>query len=140
MPKGKITILVIDDEKDFSFFLKKNLERQGTYKVFTAISGKEGIKKTKTIKPDLIFLDILMPGISGFEVLDKLKEDKSTQAIPVIMLSGNSDDDSKVKVAALTEGYIEKPVGIEILRVCIEKTLAKNKKQDKSGEKDTHIR
>jgi len=126
MPSKKIKILVIDDEEDFSFFLKKNLERHECYDVITASDGREGIKKAKEAKPDLIFLDILMPEMSGFEVLDKLKEDKQTEPIPVIMLTGNSDDDARAKVAHLTKDYIEKPAEIETIRASIEKALAKN--------------
>jgi len=126
MSERKINILVIDDEEDFSFFLKKNLERLDCYDVITAADGKEGIKQANRKKPDLIFLDILMPGINGIEVLKTLKSDKGTAAIPVIILTGNSDDDTRKEVGALAEDCIVKPAEIEVLRESIKKALANN--------------
>ncbi len=62
-------ILVIDDEEDFCYFVKQNLEAISNYKVITASKGKKGIQIARKEKPDLILLDIMMPGMDGFEVL-----------------------------------------------------------------------
>ncbi|MFO8053374.1 MAG: response regulator, partial [Candidatus Omnitrophota bacterium] len=68
-------------------------------------------------KPDLIILDIIMPQVDGIEVLKKLKESKETLSIPVIMLSAKTDDETKLKAAALyDEYYITKPVQIDQLK------------------------
>jgi len=61
----KKKILLVDDEEDFCFFVKLNLERTGKYQVFTATNGMEGIRLAKQLKPDLIFLDIVMPKMGG---------------------------------------------------------------------------
>lgn len=125
MPAKRSRILVIDDEEDFCFFVKRNLERLG-YKVITATEGREGLKIAQRKRPDLILLDIMMPGIDGFKVLETLKEGKRTISIPVVMLTGKDDDDSKIKAASLyNEDYIVKPVEIEELRSRIEKVLAR---------------
>ena len=77
MRKNK-NILIIDDEKDFCYFVKKNLELFAGYNVVTATSGTKGIRAAWKEKPDIILLDIMMPGIEGFEVLEKLKKNKKT--------------------------------------------------------------
>ena len=124
MSVNKINILVIDDEEDFSFFLKKNLERLDCYAVITVANGKDGIKQANKKKPDLIFLDILMPGINGVEVLKTLKANKKTAAIPVIILTGNSDEGIRKEVCALAEDCLTKPAEVEVLRASIRKALA----------------
>ena len=114
-------ILIIDDEEDLTFFVKANLELTGDYEVMIAKNGKEGIKLAASHKPDLILLDIMMPKMDGFEVLEKLKQAKETIAIPIIMLTAKTDDASKIKAASLyDEDYMTKPVQIETLRAKIE--------------------
>ncbi len=128
MSLEKAKILAIDDEEDFCFFVKRNLERLGS-EVITATGGEEGFKLARKHKPDLILLDIMMPGIDGFEVLKKLKEDTETIAIPIIMLTGKDDDDSKIKAAGLyDEDYIVKPVEVDALRSRIEEALTRRGK------------
>jgi len=120
----KIKILIIDDEEDLTFFVKANLELVGNYDVITATSGKEGVAIATSTDIDIILLDIMMPKMDGFEVLDKIKKVKGTLAIPVIMLTAKGDIDSKIKAAGLyDEDYIVKPVQIEILKVKIEEAL-----------------
>ena len=90
------TILVIEDDK----FLRELITRKlldEAYEVSEAIDGEEGIKKIKEGKPDLILLDLILPGIDGFEVLSKMKEDPALASIPVIILSnlGQKDDVEK---------------------------------------------
>jgi len=124
MPVPK-KILVIDDEDDFSFFTRKNLQRSD-YEVIIASNGEDGIRIAQTARPDLILLDIMMPGMNGFEVLGKLKRDPLTQAIPVIMLTGKDDDESRNRAAQLRDaGYIVKPVEIEELHKRIRQVIAK---------------
>ncbi len=80
-------ILLIDDEEDFCFFVKLNLEKTGRYQVFTATDGMEGIRLARQIKPDIIFLDIVMPKMDGRRVAEILLEDESTKMIPVVFAS-----------------------------------------------------
>jgi DNA-binding response OmpR family regulator len=122
-------VLIIDDEEDLTFFVKANLELAGDYEVNIANSGKEGLKIAARYKPDLILLDIMMPHMDGFEVLERLKNTPKTTSIPVIMLTAKGDEDSKVKSATLyNEGYIVKPVQIEFLKAKIEEVLERTHK------------
>ena len=96
MTDPKKTILIIEDEKTLSFILAQQLAEEG-FEVLEAIDGEEGIKKIKEEKPDLILLDLILPGIDGFEVLSKMREDPALAQIPVIILSnlGQKDDVEK---------------------------------------------
>lgn len=132
MSKKIVKILVIDDEEDFSFFLKKNLARLD-YKVLAASNGKKGLQLARRHKPDLILLDVMMPGMNGFEVLKILKDDMETLAIPVIMLTGREDQEAKQLAASLyNEDYIVKPADVEELRRRIEKVLDQRRGQNGS--------
>jgi len=125
MPMSKKKILVIDDEEDFSFFIRKNLQRSN-YEVIVAANGDDGIRIARASLPDLILLDVMMPGLNGFQVLRKLKEDLRTYAIPVVMLTGKDDDESRAKAAQLKDAdYIVKPIEIEELHKRIAEVLTK---------------
>ena len=122
---SKKKILVIDDEEDFSFFIRKNLQRSN-YEVIVAANGDDGIRIARASLPDLILLDVMMPGLNGFQVLRKLKEDLRTYAIPVVMLTGKDDDESRAKAAQLKDAdYIVKPIEIEELHKRIAEVLTK---------------
>jgi DNA-binding response OmpR family regulator len=97
-------ILVIEDDR----FLRKAAEaalRRHGYTVLTASDGETGLHAARAEHPDLVLLDLIMPGMQGFEVLKLLKEDASTTSIPVIILS-NLGQDSDVK-AALEAGAVD---------------------------------
>ena len=87
------TILVIEDDKFLRELITQKLTKEG-YETSEAIDGEEGIKKIKEEKPGLILLDLILPGIDGFEVLSRAKEDPAISSIPVIILSnlGQKED------------------------------------------------
>ena len=118
-------ILIIDDEEDFCYFVKKNLEAISDYEIIIATKGKKGMQIARKEKPDLILLDIMMPGIDGFEVLKRLKGNEKTQNIPVIMLTAKDEDESKIKaIGSYCEDYIVKPVENIVLKAKIHKVLS----------------
>lgn len=84
-------ILAVDDEKHIVRLVQVNLERQG-YEVITAYDGKEALQKVEEERPDLIVLDVMMPYMDGFEVLQNLRRNPSTRDIPVIMLTAKAQD------------------------------------------------
>jgi len=121
-------ILIIDDEKDFCYFLKANLQLISNYQVLISTKAKKGIKAARKEKPDLILLDILMPRIDGFEVLKRLKESEKTLHIPVIMLTAKNENESRMKASGLySDDYIVKPVETEVLISKIHKLLSLKK-------------
>ena len=93
MPK---TILIVEDDKFLRELIAQKLTKEG-YPISEAIDGEEGIKKIKEEKPGLVLLDLILPGIDGFEVLSQMKEDPSVSSIPVIILSnlGQKEDVEK---------------------------------------------
>lgn len=122
-----INILAIDDEESLTFFIKLNLETETSrnFKVATANSGKEGLKLAKTIRPDLILLDIMMPEMSGQEVAEELLLDSRTKNIPILFLTAVVQKDEVAKEAGFIGGreFIAKPVGKEELVSRIAATL-----------------
>jgi len=102
-------ILIVDDVDDNLEILGDLLTFDG-YKVETARNGEAALKQVQTSRPDLILLDILMPGMDGYEVCARLKEDENTKDIPVIFVSSMGDLDSKVKGFKVGGvDYINKP-------------------------------
>ncbi|MBL7170482.1 MAG: response regulator [Candidatus Omnitrophica bacterium] len=125
---GLTRILIIDDEENFCKLVKMNLELLGDLSVTIATNGKMGIKLAKKTKPDLILLDMLMPGMKGLEVLERLKKDENTMAIPVVMLSAIGDEPSKTRAMELyDEEYITKPIDGPQLKAKIEEVLRRFK-------------
>lgn len=89
----KKKILIVEDDKFLRELVAKKLTAEG-FDVQEAIDGESGVKKAKEIRPDIILLDLILPGIDGFEVLSRIKEDPATEMIPVIILSnlGQKED------------------------------------------------
>lgn len=122
-----IHILTVDDEESLTFFIKLNLQNDKRYdfKVTTANCGEEGLKLAKTIKPDLILLDIMMPDMSGTEVAEKLLLDPRTKNVPIIFMTAIVQKDEVAEGGGLMGGreFIAKPVGKEELIDRIETIL-----------------
>jgi DNA-binding response OmpR family regulator len=109
-------ILVIDDQPGNVFLLQDRLNRDG-FIVTTAYDGVSGIKKAKVDHPDLILLDVMMPGIDGFETCKKISSDQFTQHIPIILVTAlNSSEDTQKGFDCGAFDYIKKPFNkIELL-------------------------
>jgi len=100
MPKN---ILVVEDDKFLRELIIRKLSEEG-YNTIEAVDGEEGAKKTKEEKPDLVLLDLILPGIDGFEVLASIKQNPQTASVPVIILSnlGQTEDVEKgLKLGAI---------------------------------------
>lgn len=89
-------ILIVEDDKFLRDLISQKLAKEG-YEVDEAVDGEEGVKMIKEVKPDLVLLDLILPGIDGFEVLVKMKENSSISSTPVIILSnlGQKEDVEK---------------------------------------------
>lgn len=107
---AKKTILVVDDEEDLLDLIEYNLKQEG-FKVYTADRGSKGIEMAKEHKPDLVLLDLMMPGMNGYEVCEALRADATTQNTPIIFLTAKDDEASEIE--GLNKGaddYITKPI------------------------------
>lgn len=120
----KKKILIIDNEKEFSSLMKSFLEESCNYDVKVVPDGFNGMRIAGEMKPDLILLDILMPAMNGFYILEKLKEGKETASIPVVMVTGVEDDKAKQRAQDLhCADYFTKPIKLEDFRHKINKLL-----------------
>lgn len=108
--KAKIPkILIVDDEEKNLKLIAAILMHYG-YELETAKNGIEALEKTKTFSPDLIFLDVMMPEMDGYEACRRLKQDQSTNHVPVIMVTSLADRDSKIKeLEAGANDFLTKP-------------------------------
>jgi two-component system, OmpR family, alkaline phosphatase synthesis response regulator PhoP len=113
MPKEKI--LVVDDEEDILELIRYNLAREG-YQVVCAASGEKTVEKACKDKPDLIVLDLMLPGIDGLQVTRNLKDDVRTRHIPIIMLTAKGEEADIVTGLELgADDYITKPFSPRVL-------------------------
>jgi len=102
-------ILIIDDTEMMTRLISDILRQKG-YDIVTASNGTQGIRMVAEEKPDLVLLDVVMPGIDGFEVCKILREDESNNLMPIIMLTAETDEDTKLTVLELgADDYITKP-------------------------------
>jgi two-component system NtrC family response regulator len=136
----KHKILIVDDEENILFVVRAAFARQ--YDVFTALEGAAALEIMRKEKPSFVFLDIKMPGISGLEVLELIKE---TGAAPVVwMLTGNEDLEMAVRtLKGGASGYITKPFEIDKLREVVLNALAeeeKRKRRDTSSDKPWRVK
>jgi two-component system sensor histidine kinase/response regulator len=117
-------ILLVDDEKDVLLTLGKRLVSYG-YTVITADNGYDAITLAKTKFPDIVLLDIMMPGMEGGEVAQKLKDDPATKNIPVIFLTALLSKTEEYRDNHLVAGNVTlaKPIDIEVLLTQIKKFL-----------------
>ena len=130
MDSEQATILIVDDNEMNRDLLSRRLRRQG-YGVATAENGREALKVIEAARFDLILLDIMMPEMNGFEVLEFLKAHPTWRHIPVIVISAAEDIDNMVKGIVLgAEDYLPKPYNTLLLKARIGACLEKKKLHD----------
>ncbi len=102
-------ILVVDDEADIVALVAYHLARAG-YRVTTASSGTEALSLARSDRPSLIVLDLMLPGISGYEVLERLRADDNTRQVAVLMLTARRDEQDRIRGLTLgADDYLTKP-------------------------------
>ena len=119
-------ILLVDDEPDIVEFLKYNLEQNG-YDVIVGHDGLQALKKHSE-NPDLIILDIMMPHLDGYEVYNKIRENKNFKDVPIIFLTAKSGETDEIKSLELgASDFIQKPISPKKLIARVKLNLRKNK-------------
>lgn len=109
------TILAVDDEEDLLELVTFNLKKEG-YDVTGATSGEEALRQARTISPDLLILDLMLPGIDGLDVCRILKHDANTRHIPIVMLTAKGSEADVVAGLELgADDYITKPFSPKVL-------------------------
>lgn len=124
----KETILVVDDEEDIIELIKYNLKNEG-YAILIALTGEEALKIAKKSQPDLIVLDLMLPGIDGLEVTKHLKNNEATQEIPIVMLTAKGEESDIITGLELgANDYISKPFSPKVLVARIRAILRRRRK------------
>jgi signal transduction histidine kinase/ligand-binding sensor domain-containing protein/CheY-like chemotaxis protein/AraC-like DNA-binding protein len=127
LPNGKPLVLIVDDEADFRFYLRENLK--DTYRIAEAVDGKHGWQSALSLQPDLILSDVSMPVMDGIALSKKLKKDKRTLHIPLIVLTASHQEtDQLMALDSEANDFITKPFSFAVLQVKIRNLLALNEK------------
>ncbi len=115
MPMAKPRILIIEDERGLTEVLTYNLQREG-YETMTAHDGAEGLRKAQTHPPDLVLLDLMLPGMDGLEVCRQLRASKQTARVPIVMLTAKGEEtDQVVGFSVGADDYVTKPFSVKVL-------------------------
>ena len=126
MAKGKI--IVVDDEEDILELVRYNLAREG-YDVTCAATGEEALEITKRDLPDLVVLDLMLPGIEGLEVCRAIKGDEKTSHIPIVMLTARGEEADIVAGLELgADDYITKPFSPRVLAARVKAVMRRKSK------------
>ena len=122
-PRNGTSVLIVEDSATVRFVMAKMLRESG-YQVLEAKNGSAGLVMASTHQPDLIFMDVIMPGINGFQVTRKLRKSEDTQDIPIIIISGNKDAVEQFWATKIgVNDYMEKPFNRRELFYRLEKVL-----------------
>ncbi len=133
---SKEHILIVDDEEDILELLSYNLKRDG-YKVTTADGGERALKEAKQSLPDLIILDLMLPGIDGLQICRILKTTEKTSSIPIVMLTARGEEADIVAGLEMgADDYIIKPFSPKVLLARIKAVLRRRKTDSSLNSED----
>jgi two-component system phosphate regulon response regulator PhoB len=133
----KPTILVVDDEEDIRELVSLNLKREG-YEILAVETGEEALAEARGRGPELIVLDLMLPGIDGLEVCKKLRADSKTQSIPIVMLTAKGEESDIVTGLELgADDYITKPFSGKVLVARVRRIL---RRRSEEAEKDAVVK
>jgi len=122
-------ILVVEDEEDILELLRYNLAKEG-YRVTGVTSGEEALKSARSLLPDLILLDLMLPGVDGLDICRYLKQDSKTQHLPVVMVTAKGEEVDIVTGLELgADDYITKPFSPRVLLARVRSVLRRRTRQ-----------
>jgi two-component system phosphate regulon response regulator PhoB len=129
---ARAKVLVVEDERSLTEVLAYNLRREG-YEVFLAHDGPEGLRKARTHLPDLVILDLMLPGLDGLEVCRELRSTDSTATVPILMLTAKAEEtDQVVGFAVGADDYVTKPFSVKVLLQRV-KALLRRRADESAG-------
>ncbi len=139
MTDSKKTVLVVEDEEDILALLHFNLIKAG-YDVICATCGEEGLNSVTEHKPDMVLLDLMLPGIDGLEICRRLRTQESTKDTPIIMLTAKGEESDVVKGLELgADDYVTKPFSIKVLLARVNTVIRRRNEPAEESESDEII-
>ena len=130
MKKTSYTVLVIEDEPDIRELVEFNLKKYD-YNVLLANNGEKGLNDARFYEPDLILLDLMLPGIQGIDVCRVIKSDENIKSIPIIILSAlGQEEDIVLGLEAGADDYVSKPFSLDVLNARIKTVLRRYSNKD----------
>lgn len=124
------SILIVEDEKDILNLISYNLEREG-YRTYRAETGEAGLRLAKEQQPDLVVLDLMLPGLNGIEICKRMKADQNLQETPILMLTAKTQDaDVVTGLDAGADDYVTKPFSPKVLTARIRALLRRTRGAD----------
>lgn len=134
----KLSVLLVEDNEDFRFYLKDNLN--DTFNIIEAANGKEGWQKTLALHPNLVVSDISMPEMNGIDLCRKIRNDKRTSHIPVVLLTAVTDEEQQLEgLETGANDYLTKPFNFEILTSKLKNILAMQQDMRKAYQKQLDV-
>jgi len=133
---ARVHLLVIEDDEDILTLLRHHFTREG-YVVDTAEDGESGLERAREVSPQIIVLDLLLPGMDGFQVLKALRGDERTAAIPVLILTARGEDADIVTGLELgADDYVVKPFSPRVLMARVRAVLRRKRHPPVSGQNE----
>lgn len=131
MSAAASTLLIVDDNEDNRYTLTRRLQREGYQNLTMAVDGQQALELLQTRSFDLVLLDVMMPGLNGYEVLERMRADARLRHMPVIMISALDEIDSVIRCIELgAEDYLSKPFNPTLLRARVGASLEKKRLRD----------
>jgi len=128
-------ILVIEDDPDIALSVKYNLERDGDFEVTVVRDGIEGIRETTRQPPDLILLDLNLPGLDGLEVCRRIRGDAATASIPIIMLTARVEESDTIRGLELgADDYVTKPFSVKELVARVRAVIRRSERPEQDAD------
>lgn len=135
----KIQILIIEDEKDIGQLLEYNLQKEG-FTTILANNGESGLKIARKEKPNLLILDLMLPGIDGLDVCRLIKSDSKIRDISIVMLTALGQEEDIIKgLESGADDYITKPFSFKVLIARIQSVLRRGQVEELNGEQGLNI-
>ena len=133
-------ILIIEDEPDIREVISYNLSKEG-YRVVSAASGEEGLKSAMSQPPDLVILDLMLPGVYGLDVCRRIRNDSRTAAIPIIVLTARSEESDVITGLEVgADDYVTKPFSPKVLVARIRARLREKSEEPDKVEKKINLK
>ena len=130
-PSNKRRVLVVDDQPDIRLMCRVNLALEG-FDVVEAPDGDSGLRMIQETSPDLVLLDVMMPGLDGWQVLETVKGDPKTASIPVVMLTARVQREDEIRGwSSGASDYLSKPFNPSTLTEVVKRTLSAENDDDR---------